>query len=243
MSKRLAGWAGLFLMGAFCVTCTTSVVYAETPQSNNYRFDESTVGSGGLIQSNSANFQASNASGDLAVGNSASSNFQVESGSKTTNDPTLAFAINTADANFGSFSASAPTTATATFSVANYTSFGYVVQIVGTPPTNGTHVIDPMTSTTTSQTGIEQFGVNVVANTLPVSVGANPNNGQFGFGEAAPNYNTSNSYRYVSGDTIAKAPKSSGLTTYTLSYLINVDSLTPGGQYKSDQTLIVTGTY
>ncbi|MDB5186950.1 MAG: exported protein of unknown function [Candidatus Saccharibacteria bacterium] len=243
MSKRLAGWAGLFLMGAYCVICTTSVAYANVPQSNSYRFDESTVGSGGLIQSNSANFQATNASGDLAVGNSASGNFQVDSGSKTTNDPTLAFAINTADANFGSFSASTPTVATATFSVANYTAYGYVVQLAGSPPTNGTHVIDPLTTASTSQTGIEQFGVNVVANTLPVSVGANPNNGQFGFGEAAPNYNTSNSYRYVSGDTIAKAPKSSGLTTYTLSYLVNVDSLTPGGQYTSDQTIVVTGTY
>lgn len=243
MSKRLAGWAGLLLMVAFCVINLSATAYAEPPQSPNYRFDESTVGSGGLIQSNSANFQGSNASGDLTVGNSASENFQVESGSQTTNDPTLAFAINTADANFGSFSASNPTVATATFSVANYTAYGYVVQIVGTPPTNGTHVIDALPTATTSQTGVEQFGVNLVANTLPVSVGANPNNGQFGFGEAAPNYDTSNSYRYVSGDTIAKAPKSSGLTTYTLSYLVNVDSLTPGGQYTSDQTLIVTGTY
>ena len=243
MSKRLVGWAGLLLIGAFYIGATVTNVSAVAPQSNNYRFDESTVGSGGLIQSSSANFQGSNASGDLAIGNSASENFQVESGSQTTNDPTLKFAINTADANFGSFSASAPTVATATFSVANYTSYGYVVQIVGTPPTNGSHVIDPLPIAATSQTGIEQFGVNLVANTLPVSVGANPNNGQFGFGEAAPNYDTSNSYRYVSGDTIAKAPKSSGLTTYTLSYLVNVDSLTPGGQYTSDQTLIVTGTY
>jgi hypothetical protein len=243
MSKRLAGWAGLFLMGAYCVVCTVSVAYAETPQSSNYRFDESTIGSGGLIQSNSANFQGSNASGDLAVGNSASENFQIEAGSHTTNDPTLAFAINRADASFGSFSASNPTTATASFSVANYTSYGYVVQIFGTPPTNGNHIITPMATTNTSQTGIEQFGVNLVANTLPISVGANPNNGQFGFGSASSNYATSNSYRYVSGETIASAPKSSGLTTYTLSYLVNVGSLTPGGQYKSNQTLVVTGTF
>ena len=243
MSKGLAGWAGLFLMVAYSIGAATTSVSAVVPQSNNYRFDESTVGSGGLIQSSSANFQGSNASGDLAIGNSASENFQVESGSQTTNDPTLKFAINRADANFGSFSASTPTVATATFSVANYTAYGYVVQIVGTPPTNGTHIIDALPTETASQTGIEQFGVNLVANTLPESVGANPNNGQFGFGEAAPNYNTSNVYRYVSGETIAKAPKSSGLTTYTLSYLINVDSLTPGGQYTSDQTLIVTGTY
>jgi hypothetical protein len=243
MSKRLMGWVGVLLMVAYCMGNTSMIAHALVPQSNNYRFDESTVGSGGLIQSNSANFQGSQASGDLTIGNSASENFQVESGSQTTNDPTLTFAINGADANFGNFSASNPTTTTASFSVTNYTAYGYVVQIVGSPPSNGAHVIDPLPTASASQTGVEQFGVNVVANTLPVSVGANPNNGQFGFGEAAPNYNTSNFYRYVSGDTIAKAPKSSGLTTYTLSYLVNVDSLTPGGQYTSNQTLVVTGTY
>lgn len=243
MSKRLAGWAGLLLMAAYCVVCTASVAYADPPQSPNYRFDESTIGSGGLIQSNSANFQSSNASGDLAVGNSASGNFQVESGSQTTNDPTLSFAINNSDANFGSFTAGSATVTTATFSVSNYTSYGYVVQIAGTPPTNGTHTINAMATTAASQSGIEQFGINLVANTSPVSVGANPNNGQFGFGVASNNYGTSNMYRYVSGETIASAPKSSGVTIYTLSYLVNVGSLTPGGQYKSNQTLIVTGTY
>lgn len=241
MPKRLAGWVGVLLLTAYCISCTTTTVSAT--QSPNYRFDESTIGSGGLIQSSSTNFQSSSATGDLAVGDSASGNFQVESGSQTTNDPTLSFAINNFDANFGSFSASSATVTTASFSVSNYTSYGYVVQMLGTPPTNGNHTITPMATTATSQTGIEQFGVNLVANTAPISVGANPNNGQFGFGEASPNYDTTNQFRYVSGETIARAPKSSGVTTYTISYLINVGSLTPGGKYKSNQTLIVTGTY
>ena len=98
-----------------------------------------------------------------------------------------------------------------------------------------------------SQPGTEQFGINLVANTVPSSLGANPNNGtppdDFGFGEAAPNYDTPNSYRFVSGDTVAFAPKESGETEYTISYLANVAALTPGGIYKTNQTLIVTGTY
>jgi hypothetical protein len=243
MSRRVVGWAGLFLMVAYIIAAASPIAYASPPQSPNYRFDETTVGSGDLIQSSSANYQSSAGAGDLAVGGAASTNFQVEAGSQTTNDPTLSFSLNNFDVNFGSFSASNPTVTTASFSVSNYTSYGYVVQIAGTAPTNGTHTISPLSSTSASQTGIEQFGVNLVANTLPVSVGANPNNGQFGFGVAAPNYGTSNRYRYVSGETIASAPKSSGVTAYTLSYLVNVGSLTPGGQYKSNQTLIVTGTY
>jgi hypothetical protein len=230
-------------MIACLVTGEISVVHAESLQSSNYRFDESVLGAGGLVQSASPNYQASNSTGDVGIGNSASTNYQVEAGSKTTNDPTLSFAVDDADVSFGSFTPSSASVTTASFSVSNYTSYGYVVQIVGNPPSNGAHTLTAMATTNPSQSGIEQFGINLVANTLPVSVGANPNNGQFGQGIAAPNYGISNKYRYVSGETIASAPKSSGVTIYTLSYLVNVASLTPGGQYTSNQTIIVTGTY
>lgn len=220
-----------------------AMAYAETIQSPNYRFDESLVGGGGLVQSNSANFQSLQSLSDTGVGNSASSNYQVEASSNTTPDPTLIFAINNADVNFGTFTPSAATVTSSTFSVTNYTSYGYAVQIVGNAPSNGAHTITAMASTGPSQAGIEQFGINLVANTSPSSVGANPDHGLFGFGDAATNYDTPNNYRYVSGETIATAPKSSGQTTYTISYMVNVAPLTPGGQYKGDQQIICTGTY
>jgi hypothetical protein len=243
MSKRVVGWLGIGVLVAWYLVHATNSAYAETLQSPNYRFDESTVGAGGLIQSNSANFQAANSGGDIAVGDASSANYNVSTGSNTTPDPTLSFAITSSAPAFNSFSPSAASTATATFSVLNYTSYGYVVQLVGTPPTNGAHIISPLASASASTPGTEQFGINLVANTSPTSVGANPDNGQFGFGTAAANYNTSNQYRFVSGDTIASAPKSSGTTNYTISYLVNVNSLTPGGNYTSNQTLVVTGTY
>lgn len=183
----------------------------------------------------------------MAVGAAASSNYQVEAGSRTSPDPVLTFEMNAANADFGTFSATTAATSTATFSVTNYTSYGYVVQMVGQPPKYGNTEIAPMTAGAASQPGVEQFGVNLVANTSPESFGANPNNGtapnEFGHGQVAPNYATPNEFRYVSGETIALAPKSSGKTTYTLSYIVNVTNLTPGGQYASDQTLVVTGTY
>lgn len=236
-------WVGLFFILAYCAIFEVVVVRAESLQSQSYRLDESTVGSGGLDQSDSASYQVSNASGDLTIGNAASAGYQIEAGSKTSPDPALAFSVNSFSANFGSFSSTEPSVSTATFSVSNYTSYGYAVQVIGNPPSNGEHVIDAMETTGDSQTGTEQFGINLVANTLPVSFGANPDNGQFGFGSVASNYSTSNKYRYVSGETIALASKSSGVTNYTISYLINVETLTPGGQYASDQTLVVTGTY
>ena len=244
MSRRVASFIAFGVLVASIANLGARLVSAEPPPtSTNYRFDESTLNGGGLIQSSSTNFQASSSIGDLGVGNSASTNFQVESGSQTTDDPALSFIVEDADAGFGDFSATATATATASFSIINYTSYGYVVQIAGNAPTNGAHIIPAMATADSSLPGTEQFGINLVANTSPTSFGANPDHGQFGFGSAATNYDTANVYRYVSGDTIASAPKSSGKTTYTISYIVNVANLTPGGQYTSGQTVIVTGTY
>lgn len=228
----------LYLAGSSLMTAV-----AQAPKSANYQLDESVVGAGGMVQANSSNFQAASSLGDLSVGQADSANYQISAGSKTTNDPALGFSINTPAANFGEFSASTTTTATATFSISNYTSYGYSVYIAGTPPTNGNNSIDPMAVSGPATPGIDQFGLNLVANTSPSSFGANPVYGLFGVGAATPSYGTSNEFRYVSGEAIATAPKSSGVTTYTISYITNVESLKQGGVYKSSQTIVVTGTY
>lgn len=237
--------SGVSLVSLFIALTLFSIptVATQTLQSPNYRFDESAIGTGGLMQGSSSNYKITSATGDLSVGSAESSNFQVEAGSRTSPDPTLTFEVMTAEADFGEFSAATTATSTASFSVINYTSYGYVVQLVGAPPKYGNNEITAMSATAASQPGIEQFGVNLVANTSPESFGTNIDNGSFGHGSVAPNYATPNQFRYVSGETIASAPKSSGKTVYTLSYIVNVTPLTPSGMYTSDQTLVVTGTY
>ncbi len=243
MSKQVVRWVESGVLAIYAIGVFAGGAYADTLQSPNYKFDESSIGAGGLGQSSSANYQARDALGDTAVGNSASTNYQIDAGSKTTNDPALSFAIISASANFGSFSATTASVATTTFAVSNYTSYGYVVQLLGNPPSNGSHTIAAMASTGGSVPGTEQFGVNLVANTLPSAIGANPSYGLFGVGSASANYGTANAYRYVSGETIVSAPKSSGMATYTISYMVNVGGLTPGGQYSGGQVAICTGTY
>lgn len=217
------------------------------PSSSNYSFNETSIGVSNMVDSGSANYRAKAGAGDAAVGSSASTNFQDQAGSNTSEDPNLTVSVTSSAANFGAFSPSSATTATATFNVINYTSYGYVVQLTGNAPTYGNHQITSMATTAASSPGNEQFGLNVVANTSPVSFGANPDNGtapnNFGYGQATPNYGTTNQFRYVPGESIAQAPKSSGKTSYTISYIVNVKALTPGGMYASNQTLIVTGTY
>ena len=239
------------IISALCTLVAVPIAFAETLLSPNYRFSEPTVGAGSLNQSSSASYIGQSGLGDLGVGNAASSNFQINAGSKTSPDPTLSVAITSTLADFGNFSASTPSTATASFTVINYSSYGYAVQLTGSTPTYNGHSISPMATTAASQPGTEQFGINMVANTSPISFGANPNNGDFGFGVIGngpasldyAHYSTPNQFRYVSGETIASAPKSSGATQYTISFLANVAGITPGGTYVSNQLLIVTGTY
>ncbi len=222
-------------------------------KSTNYGINESYVGPGGDIQGSSTSFKSEGASlGEAAVGNSSSTNFQTNSGFNTTNDPRLTFTVNTASIDLGALSTSVAATATATFSVLNYTSYGYVVSLVGSTPSNSGHPLAALTTDTASANGSEQFGINMVANTSPVTVGANPVQDQsgtttFGFGRAGTGagtpYAQTNLYRYVSGETIASAPKSSGITNYTMSFMANISTTTPGGKYSGPMTLICTGTY
>jgi hypothetical protein len=245
----LRGFVLLLAAITLCGSGIVAIAYADTIESPNYKFDESTLGPGGIVRSSSANYQSIQSVGDPAVGNSASggSGHQINAGSLTTRDPSLAFSINNGNPTFGSFSATDTATTTTTFSVSNYTSYGYIVEIVGEPPTNGGHSIPGMSTTGPSTIGAEQFGINLVKNPdfcgSGCDLGADPDHGQFGEGAAAANYNTPGQFRFVSGETIASAPKSSGVTTYTISYIVNVKGLTPGGEYASYQSLICVATY
>ena len=241
MRKILAGCAGVVAMFMVSLAFLTTT-YAL--QSSHYQFTETSLGGLGNDKGQSASYKALTAGGIIGFGTSVGgTDTQINPGGETTNDPTLSFAVASSGINFTDFSPTQASTATSTFAVSNYTSYGYVVQALGTPPTNGSHTITAMSTTGVSQTGTEQFGLNLVANTSPTSLGQNPDHGQFGFGDPTTDYGTANNYRYVSGETIVSSPKTSGVTVYTISYVINVTSITPGGKYSGGQTLLCTATF
>lgn len=254
MLKRFGELVGACALVLGGIGLLAGVAGAEALQSSNYQFVESHLGNGGLLNSSSASYVLGASLGDTGVGNSSSDNYQVNAGSKTTADPALSVIIDNSTPSFGSFSPATTATATSSFQVLDYTSYGYTVLLMGNPPHYGNHTIAAMgtTSPEASQTGLEQFGVNLVENADPNDptnpakhVGANPDYGQFGATEAKPttDYNTPDKFRYVSGEAIATSPKSSGLVKYTISYIVNVGSLTPGGAYQSNQSIVVIGTY
>jgi hypothetical protein len=231
-------------VGGFLGVVCPLGVYAAS--STNYRINESVLGGTSSLNSSSANYQSSVSAGTPATGgqypagsNGQSTNYQVNGGYETTSDPALSFAVNGGTSiNFGSLSTAATSTATSTFNVSDYTSYGYIVQVMGTPPTSGSHTLTAMTGGGPT-VGTEQFGINLRANTSPL-VGSDASGGLGTYGSG---YGTQNSYKYTSSNTIASAPKSSGQTTFTISYIVNAASTTPGGTYTSALTLICTGTY
>lgn len=213
--------------------------------SASYKIDEDSMGSGGGTSSSSS-YGVSDSTGLIGNGLAQGSAYQTYSGAPTPDEPYIVFSVNTTNVNLGALNPSVTQTGNATYSVKNYTSYGYIVQVIGDPPKTNFHTLQNMAAPAASATGTEQFGINVVANTSPATFGANPvqvPDNTFSFGQASTGYDTANTYKYVNGDTISYASKSSGQTDYTISYIANMSNGTPAGAYATAQTLVCTGTY
>lgn len=226
----------------------TGIVFAFQSQSSNYAVDEAFFGTGGELESASANYKAKLAAGEMTVGSSQSTNYQMQAGFNTSDIPLLEFAVDGGAFDMGIIHAENTGMATTGFRVRNYLSSGYVVRITGASltTTNGNlHTITPNASATVSTQGQEQFGVNVVDNSDP-DIGANPvqvPDSSFSFGTQVSGYDTPNYFKFVDNDVIALSDKSSGQTNYTLSMVANVSMLTPAGHYTGHLVLQVIPTF
>ncbi len=235
-------------LGVLILLCAASLPVSAQSTSTNYKVEESFFGTGGELDASSSNYKAKQSAGELTVGNSASTNYQFQGGFNTSDTPLLEFAVNGGTYDLGDLHAGVTGSTSATFSVRNYLSSGYVVVMNGVTPgtvTGAAYNLAPLATPTSSQMGVEQFGVNVVDNASP-DVGANPSqvpDVTFGFGSAANGYDTADLFKFVDGDTIAFSNKSSGQTTYALSIIANVSRSTPSGQYGGRINLQVIPTF
>ena len=219
---------------------------AQVLNSPNYSIPESYIGPGGSVDSSSPNYQGRDAIGDITTETATSDNYTSEGGAVTPDEPRLSLMTAASSINFGNFSTSVTSTATSTFSVTNYTSHGYSVYLIGSPPDNGLHTLAGMSSTGPAVIAQEQFGLNLRANTSPIAFGNDPvqvPDGTFSYGDAATGYDTPNNFRFVPGEMIAEATRSSGQTDYTISFVVNTSVDTPGGQYSAAQSLVVVAAY
>jgi len=221
--------------------------YQSLYQSNNYKVDQTFFGAGGNF-GQSTNYQSHSAAGELAVGNISSPNFQAYAGFNTTSTILLEVSVNGGDFDLGTLDQAQAKAQTTTFSVRDYLSTGYTVQLLGRPPSNSGHELAAMASAGASSPGTEQFGINLTANNLSGvgPFGAAPQqlpDSTFGFGQAVSPYGTANLFKFVEGDTVAQSLSSSGVTLYTLSVIENISRVTPGGSYGGSLFVRVVPTF
>jgi len=240
LSLALASLLGLLLVSTASAQTTSS--------SPNYSVNESFFGTGGELDAASATYRSKMSAGELTVGAMRSTLYSAQAGFNTDRTPYIAMAVLTPSLDMGVLNSSTVHSGTAQFWVRAYLAEGYVVRNYGGPPVNGGHTMTAPTTLTASTPGTEQFGINLAVNTTP-SVGADPTQtppypaDPFGFGQAATGYNTPNQYKYNVGDTIALSTRSSSDTTYTISYIMNISGVTPGGTYTMGHILVVTATF
>lgn len=152
--------------------------------------------------------------------------------------------------NLGTFSPLTTNIGTSVMQASTNAASGYAITINGTTMTSGSNTIPAMGTQTlnstgcspscTSTTGTSQFGTNVRDNTTP-NVGANVSGGgtAAGFG----GYNTVDSFRYFTGDTVASVGAPTQANTFTNSYIVNVGGDQAAGQYTATMTYICTATF
>jgi hypothetical protein len=222
-------------------------VYAAQSQSANYRVNEVFFGSGGELNACSTSYCSKQSAGESVVGNTSSTNYQAQGGFNTDRQPYIEFNVSNTNVDLGELTATTTKTATATFSVKSYLSHGYVVVNASDPPSNNGYIMNGITGPSApSAVGTEQFGINLVANTSPLTFGANPvqlPDSSFSYGNVVGDYGIPDTYKYVKGDTVATSTKSTSFTQYTVSYLFNVSNVTPGGTYILHHVLVATATY
>lgn len=231
---------------------TSQRVFADTSASPNYRVDQTFFGSGGELEATSPNYKAKQTLGEVGAGNTASASYQAYAGFNTTDEPFLEFFVTTSTVNLGYLDTSSASTTTGEFYVRAWLAEGYVVRTESDTPKNihGAYNLAPLTTGGSSTPGTEQFGINLVRNTdfcgAGCHLGADPQqvpDNTFSFGEVATGYATSGTFRYNKGEVIARSLKSTSVTIYKISYLYNISSTTPAGEYQFKHDLVATATY
>lgn len=237
MFKRF-GRAGVIL--ALVLLGVPAVAHAQL-SSPSYELEEIFVGHGGDPELCSDDYCAQQSLGGTS-GSVESSQYGILAGFGTPDEPTLSISISNYLVDLGVLNTSGTAAESANFAISSYLSSGYVVRINGQTPTNvsgaGTHSLDAMDGAGGSIPGVEQFGINLRANTNP-GIGTNPvqyPDSSFSYGTPTTAYNQVDIFKYEDGDIIAESTQETGQTQYTMSIIANVANSTPGGQY---QTVLV----
>lgn len=234
MNSRLVR-AGL---GVFLAVMAMPVIASAQHVSPNYQVDEIFVGSGGELEACAGEYCAQQSAGGTG-GAASSSGYGIMAGFNSPDEPTLSLVVFNNVLDLGVLNTSSTAAASANFSVSNYLSDGYVVRVLGDPPSTptgaGRHLLNALNSPNESAPGTEQFGINLVSNSVP-GIGVSPiqqPDSSFSYGMPSVGYDQPNYFKYEHGDIIAESTRESGQTDYTMSIIANIANSTPGGRYRT----------
>jgi hypothetical protein len=142
--------------------------------------------------------------------------------------------------NLGVGSTTTASTGTSVLAASTNAASGYSITVSGATLTSGGNLITANTSNAASSVGTKQFGLNLVSNSAP-TVGSAVTG--IGTGVAATNYNTTNSFRFGTGETVATVAVPTNANAYTVSYVANIDGVTPPGSYNTNLTYVATANF
>lgn len=118
---------------------------------------------------------------------------------------------------------------------------GFSITVHGNSMAAGTHVIDSLTTPSPSIKGVNQFGINLVANTTP-NVGSDPD-GLWANAVTTDDYGTPDLFKFVDGDEVAYSPNVSLSKRFTISYIVNVNPELHPGIYTTTVTFMASGRF
>ena len=255
MRKKLSSrkFLALSFIGLFVLLPISVYGQAVSP---NYKLEEAYFGTGGALDASSSNYRSQQSVGALGVGDASSPNYDSTAGGLTPGAPFLEMGVTGASVDFGtlssgttSYGASQGGACGCSFYVRTYLSSEYTIVSASQPPTDESGDILTAKSVQGAPSGsssVEEFGMNLVANTSPGSFGANPVNvpdNSFADGQIDSAYATPNQYKFGVGDILVRSPatpgnQAVGQTNYTISYIAKVSDITAAGLYRMDHVLI-----
>ena len=118
--------------------------------------------------------------------------------------------------------------------------YGYTIRVIGTTLTSGINVIPALQSSDIARTGVNQFGLNLRANSTPPTGSDVQGSGS---AAVASGYDTPNYFKFVSGDVLASSTTSDSYRLYTVSYITNITKNQPAGIYVSTLQYIALASF
>jgi len=132
-------------------------------------------------------------------------------------------------------------TAQSQMAVGTNATAGFAITVSGDSLAAGTNLIDTIESPSPSQPGVNQFGINLVAND-ELNVGEDPE-GEWANAVTAPNYGQPNLFMYQPGDVVAYSSSVSLMKKFTVSYVVNASPNLRAGVYTTTINFIASGRF